>query len=189
VDTTPATAPVERQASFLPTALIGLAFLAVFVIFAASSSWYFAFKAVHVVFAVVWVGGGMLLTILALIAERRNDPEELQTIAHWAALVGQKLFSPSAGIVLAAGIAMMINTNWGWEHFWIVFGLLGFASSFVVGVTVLSPMAKRVDGLLQTAGPRAPETQAAISRILLIARFDVAVLMLVVVDMVVKPFS
>jgi hypothetical protein len=35
----------------------------------------------------------------------------------------------------------------------------------------------------------APETQAAIRRILLIARFDVAVLLLVIADMVTKPFS
>jgi hypothetical protein len=34
-----------------------------------------------------------------------------------------------------------------------------------------------------------PETQAAIARILLIARADVALLFLVVIDMVVKPFS
>jgi hypothetical protein len=42
---------------------------------------------------------------------------------------------------------------------------------------------------MQTAGPTAPETQKAIREILLIARFDIAVLLLVVVDMVVKPFS
>jgi len=50
--------------------------------------------------------------------------------------VGEKLFTPAAGIVLALGIAMMINTNW-----------------------------------------------------LLLARFDIAVLLLVIVDMVVKPFA
>ncbi|HET6945991.1 MAG TPA: hypothetical protein VFI01_11615 [Gaiellaceae bacterium] len=38
-------------------------------------------------------------------------------------------------------------------------------------------------------GPDAPETQAAIRRVLLVVRFDVAVLLLVVADMAVKPFS
>ena len=41
----------------------------------------------------------------------------------------------------------------------------------------------------ETAGPEAPETQAAINRILLVARFDMAVLLLVVIDMVAKPFA
>ena len=53
----------------------------------------------------------------------------------------------------------------------------------------LGPRAKRLEELMKTAGPRAPETQAAIKSILLIARFDMAVLLLVIVDMVVKPFS
>ena len=47
----------------------------------------------------------------------------------------------------------------------------------------------RLDRSIAELGPAAPETQAAIQRILLVARFDVAVLLLVVVDMVTKPFS
>jgi hypothetical protein len=40
-----------------------------------------------------------------------------------------------------------------------------------------------------TVGPYAPESQAVLGRILLAARIDIAVLLLVVIDMVVKPFS
>src|SRR5436309_2740548 len=189
MDNTAATTLEEQRRSLLPTALIAAAFLVVAIVFCASSSWYATFKAVHVGFAVIWIGGGFLLTILGIIAERENDPAGLAAIARQAALVGQKLFSPAAGIVLLAGIAMMINTNWGWGHFWITAGLVGFASSFVTGIAVLAPRSKRLHELMQTAGPTAPETQAAIKSILLIARFDMAVLLLVIIDMVVKPFS
>jgi uncharacterized membrane protein len=179
----------ERRASLLPTVLVAAAFLVVAIVFCASSSWYATFKAVHVGFAVIWIGGGTLLTILGVIAERQNDPAELAAVAKQAAMIGQKLFSPSAGIVLLAGIAMMINTNWGWEHFWVTAGLVGFASTFVTGIAVLGPRSERVDELIRTVGVEAAETQAAIKQLLLIARFDVAVLLLVIVDMVVKPFS
>jgi hypothetical protein len=84
---------------------------------------------------------------------------------------------------------MMINVDWGWNHFWVVFGLIGFASTFVTGIGFLAPRAKKLHELMQTVGPTAAESQAAIKEIMLIARFDVAVLLLVVVDMVVKPFS
>jgi uncharacterized membrane protein len=188
METTAATTP-ERRSSLLPTALIAAAFLVVAVVFCSTSSWYFTFKAVHVSFAAIWIGGGFLLTVLGLVAERENDPVQLAAVARQAAMVGQKLFSPAAGIVLIAGIAMMINTNWGWGHFWITAGLVGFASSFVTGIAVLAPRSKRLHELMQTAGPTAPETQAAIKSILLIARFDMAVLLLVIIDMVVKPFS
>jgi uncharacterized membrane protein len=189
VETHAAPTTPERRSSLLPTALIAAAFVVVAVVFCASSSWYFTFKAVHVGFAVIWVGGGFLLTVLGLVAERQNDPDELVVVARQAAMVGEKLFSPAAGIVLLAGIAMMINIDWGWGHFWVTAGLVGFAASFVTGIAVLAPRAKRLDELMKTAGPRAPETQAAIKSILLIARFDMAVLLLVIVDMVVKPFS
>jgi uncharacterized membrane protein len=189
METTSAGTSPERRDSFLPTALIAAAFLVVAIVFCASSSWYSTFKAVHVGFAVVWVGGGFLLTVLGLIAERQNDPEQLAVVAKQAAMVGEKLFSPASGIVLLAGIAMMLNLDWGWGHFWITAGLVGFASTFVTGIGFLSPRAKKLHGLMETAGPAAPETQAAIRELLWIARIDIAVLLLVVVDMVVKPFS
>jgi uncharacterized membrane protein len=183
------TSAEQRSASLVPTGLIAGALLVVAIVFCATSSWYLTFKAVHVSFAVIWIGGGFLLTVLGIIAEQENDAEGLAAVARQAARVGDRLFSPSSGIVLAAGIAMMINTDWGWGHFWVTAGLVGFASTFVTGMFVLSPRARRLNELMQTAGPLAPETQAAIKQILMIARFDVAVLFLVVVDMVVKPFS
>jgi uncharacterized membrane protein len=179
----------ERSSSLLPTALIAGAVLVVAIIFCASSSWYTTFKAVHVGFAAIWVGGGFLITVLGTVAERQRDAEQLAAIAKQAALVGEKLFSPASAIVLAAGIAMMVNLDWGWGNFWIVAGLVGFASTFVTGIGVLAPRSKRLHELMQTAGPTAPETQAAIRSILLIARFDVGVLLLVIVDMVTKPFA
>ena len=131
----------------------------------------------------------MLLTILGLKAERSDDPNEVVTLARWAAWVGERLFAPAGGIVLAMGIALMINTDWGWGKFWVDAGLVGYALSMVIGMAVLSPQAKRIAALSESQGPTAPETLAAISRILLIARFDVAILLLVVADMVTKPFS
>jgi len=189
MESTAATTTPERRASLVPTGLVAAAFLVVAIVFCASSNWYATFKAVHVGFAAIWIGGGFLLTVLGLIAERQNDPAGLAAVAKQAAMVGQRLFSPASGIVLLAGIAMMINTNWGWGHFWITAGLIGFASTFVTGMGFLAPRSKKLHELMQTAGPTAPETQAAISEILLIARIDTAVLLLVIVDMVVKPFS
>jgi uncharacterized membrane protein len=188
--TTPAAA---RRSSGALTAAIGIVALVLIVVFAFKSAWYpdwyALFRVLHVVVAVFWVGGGLLLTVLGLRAERAEDPNEMATLARQAAFAGEKLFAPGGLIVLAMGIAMMINTNWGWGKFWVVAGLVGYALTFVTGVGVLSPLAKKIDVLLKEKGPAAPETQATIQRILLVARFDVAILLLVVADMVTKPFS
>jgi len=151
-------------------------------------TWYSIFKLVHVSAAVFWVGGGLLLTALAIRAQRSDNPEELATVARQAAWVGEKLFAPAGGIVLAMGIAMTINFHWGWGTTWITIALVGWAISFVTGIAVLSPRAKRLTTLFDTVGAAAPETQKAVQEILLIARVDVAILLLVVLDMVLKPY-
>jgi len=193
METTSAQAP-ERGSNWI-TPVILLAVAGVGLLFAfeatdASSTWFGIFKIVHVGFAVFWVGGGLLLTALALRAERSTDPEDLATIARQATFVGEKLFTPASGVVLAMGIAMVINSpEIGFGDTWVIIGLVGFAISFVTGIAALAPRAKRLVELFETVGAAAPQTQAAIRQILLISRVDVAVLVIVVFDMLMKPFS
>ena len=169
-------------------ALVGVGLLFAFKATDVSTTWFGVFKLVHVCIAVFWVGGGLLLTALAIRATGSNDPKELATIARQASFVGEKLFAPAGGIVLAMGIAMSINQHL-FGQTWVTIGLVGWALSFATGVAVLSPRAKKISTLLETVGDTAPETQQAIREILLIARVDVAVLLVVVMDMLMKPFS
>lgn len=193
METTSAQAP-ERGSNWITPAIL-LAVVGVGLLFAfkatdVSSTWFGIFKLIHVGVAVFWVGGGLLLTALALRAERSHDPEQLATIARQATFVGEKLFAPAGGIVFVMGIAMVINSPAiGFGDAWVIIGLVGFAISFVTGIAVLAPRARRIVELTDTVGVAAPETQAAIRQILLIARVDVAVLLLVVFDMLTKPFS
>jgi uncharacterized membrane protein len=196
MDTTPLTeAPQpDSGASRWITVGVGLAVAVVGLIFAlnttdAPSNWFAVFKLIHVLVAVFWVGGGVLLTVLALWAHSKHDPEELATVARQAAWVGEKLFAPAGLIVLAMGITMVINDHIGFDTTWVIIGLVGYALTFTTGIAFLAPRAKRIAGLLETKGAAAPETQAAIDEILLISRIDVGVLLIVVADMLMKPFS
>jgi uncharacterized membrane protein len=193
METTSAQAP-ERGSSWITPAIL-LAILGVGLLFAfkatdASSTWFGVFKLIHVGVAVFWVGGGILLTVLALRAERTHDPEALAAIARQATFAGEKLFAPAGGVVLAMGLAMVVNNpTIGFGDTWVIIGLVGFAISFVTGIAVLAPRAKRIVELSDTVGAAAPQTQAAIREILLISRVDIAVLVIVVFDMLMKPFS
>ena len=193
METTSAQAP-ERGLNWVTPAVLlavaGIGILFAFEATDASSTWFGIFKIVHVGFAVFWVGGGLLLTALALRAERSKDPEDLANIARQATFVGEKLFAPASGIVLVMGIVMVINSpEIGFGDTWVIIGLIGFAISFVTGIAVLAPRARRLVELFDTVGSTAPQTQAAIREILLISRVDVAVLVIVVFDMLMKPFS
>lgn len=192
-----APAPAERRRSSAPlTIAIALVVLAVGLLFVFNAAdaphWFALFKWIHVSVAVFWVGGGLVLTVLGLKAEASDDPEEIATLARWAGWVGEKLFAPAGLVVLAMGIAMLIHGDDSlvhWGKFWVIAGLVGYASTFITGIAFLSPQAKRIAELSATKGTADPETTAAIRRILLIARIDVAVLLLVVADMITKPFS
>ena len=194
MESTSSAAPADARRSGLLTAALGLAVLAIGLLFVfesgfAMDNWYSLFKWVHVTLAVFWVGGGLTLTILGLRAERTKDPREIVTVAQQAAFVGEKLFAPAGLLVLLMGIGMVIHQDLGWGHFWIIAGLIGYAATFVTGIGVLSPLAKKIEHSAKANGPEHPETVALIERILLLARVDIAVLLLVVADMVLKPFA
>ena len=193
MESTSAAPPAEQRSSAPVTIGLGIAVLVLGTVFALASgwyaNWYSVFRVVHVVVAVFWVGGGLTLTVLGLRAESLDDPAGIATLARQAAFVGEKLFAPAGLIVLLMGIAMVVNADLGWGQFWIVAALVGYAVTFATGVGVLSPLAKKVDALITEEGAESPAAQAAIRKILLVARVDVAVLLLVVADMTTKPFS
>jgi hypothetical protein len=84
---------------------------------------------------------------------------------------------------------MIENLNWGWDQFWIVFGLVAWGLSATTGIFFLGLEAKRLNAVAAEHGPKSPQAQARLRRILLVARVDVALLFVIVLDMVAKPFS
>jgi uncharacterized membrane protein len=64
----------RRASKALTLVAATLLLLGALVFLLESDSWYLAFKAVHVLAAVLWVGGGTLLAVLAITAERDPDP-------------------------------------------------------------------------------------------------------------------
>jgi hypothetical protein len=120
------------------------------------------------------------------LTERENDPRALGQKTEFLAT---RIFIPSSLVVLLFGILMMLKGDLDWGQFWVVAGLVGFAATFLTGIAFLSPQTKKFNALADEKGVEAPETQKALQKLLLAARFDVALLLLVVADMTAKPFS
>lgn len=179
----------RRHRSIVVSGGIALVLLVVGVVFAANTAWYSVFMMLHVGAAVIWVGGGLFLTIIALIAELADDDDQLLLIGHWAEKVAGRLFPVMSFVVLGFGIAMTANGNVGYDQFWIIFGLTAWALSAATGILFLGPESQRLNRAAAEHGPKAPEVQARLRRILLVARLDVALMFLIVLDMVAKPFS
>jgi uncharacterized membrane protein len=179
----------RRRTSVVTTSLIVAAFLVVSIVFATQTTWYFVFKMLHVGAAVLWVGGGLFIAICAILAELANDDDQLLEIGRLADQVASKVFPLMSFVVLGFGFAMTANGNIGYEQFWIIFGLAAWAASAATGILFLTPETKRLTSAMAARGPTDPEVQARLRRILLVLRVDIAVMLLIVFDMVVKPFS
>lgn len=178
----------NRRASTLITAVAaGLLLVGALVFILESDSWYLAFKAVHVLAAVLWVGGGAFLTFMAMATERADDPGRLVEVARQAEWGAMRIFVPASFVVLAMGIAMTINGDLDWGQFWLVFGLVAWAISTAIGIGFLTPRIKRLTKLLEDHDPRDSEVQSVVTPLLLAARLDIALLLLIVLDMTVKP--
>lgn len=178
----------NRRLSTMITVIAGLLLLVGALVFILESdSWYLAFKAVHVVAAVLWIGGGAFLTFMAIATERADDPGRLVAIARQAEWGATRIFVPASFVVLGMGIAMTINGDLDWGQFWLVFGLIAWGISTAIGIGFLTPQIKKLTRLLEDHEPRDPEVQAVVAPLLLAARLDIALLLLIVIDMTVKP--
>lgn len=183
-------APAESHRTALEwLGILGpIAGLAVLVLFLSKTNWYQVFKSIHVLAAIIWLGGGAMITVLAWQAQRAKDNAQLLQIGKQAEWLSMRVFVPASLLVLAMGIVLMHKGDWGYGHFWALFGLIAWGVSFVVGAAFLGPEAGRLAKLIEAKGPEDPEVIARLNRIISVARADVVLVLLVAADMVAKPF-
>jgi len=146
-------------------------------------TWYEFFLFVHITAAVIWLGGAFTFQMYGAVVRRGGDPGEIALFAGRAGHLSERMFVPAALTVVLAGIALMINGNWDWSQLWVIFALVTFGASFLTGVLVISPMAKRIP----VVGPTTPAGQALIERLFTILRIDLCFMYAIVFAMVVKP--
>jgi uncharacterized membrane protein len=184
-----ATAEPRTRTAFEWLGIVGpIAGLALAIVFLSYTSWYFVFKSIHVLAAIVWLGGGTAITVLAWRAQRARDDAQLLVIGRQAEWLITRVFVPASLVVLAMGIVLMHKGGWGYDHFWPLFGLIAWSVSFVVGAAFLGPQSSKLAKLIEVKGPDDPEVAARLRRVIAVARADVVLVLLVALDMVAKPF-
>src|SRR5213593_1136169 len=122
--------------------------------------WYEWFKAAHVLAAVIWVGGGVAVNVLAILTQREKDPLRMVQFAKQAEFVGQRIFTPMSLAVLGFGFGMIENAGYGYDFTWIKIALAGWGLSFLVGAGFLGPESGRLGRLMVERGPADAEVQA-----------------------------
>src|SRR5581483_9918104 len=93
-------ASARSRGDLLPLIMLGVVVVvgAVFVLSNSTlvpNDWYALFKAIHVGLAVIWVGGGVMLTVNGIRAKRETDPAKVVLVAQQAAFAGERIFAPA----------------------------------------------------------------------------------------------
>ena len=142
---------------------------------------------IHVLAAVIWVGGGIAMHILGRRVLRRNDPEEIYKFSAEVNLIGMRLYAPTSLILLVAGILLVNEAGYEFSQLWITLGFLGWIFSFLVGIGYYGPKDKKLQALDAAEGPTAPGVVENVRQALMVNSFEILILVLVVIDMTVKP--
>jgi uncharacterized membrane protein len=185
-----AAAPAARPVGGfgIDTLLAGtLLFAGAILFLALAPSAYYAYLAIHVLSAVIWVGGDVTLTVLGIVFERRGEGETLGALGRMGAWIGTRVYTPTLVVTLVFGVILMEKGDFDWGQFWVIFALVGWTIAAVVGVAFVGPELGRIDEAARTHGPDSAEVAQRVRRLFMIFRFDTALLVLIVVNMAAKP--
>lgn len=148
--------------------------------------WYSIVKFAHVFAAILWLGGGFTLLIMATLADRTGPEAVLANLKTTNAL-GLLLFVPASLATLITGFVLAILWT-GFSDLWIIIGMAGAAWTFVTGAFFIKPVGDKIQALVEKEG-MSPAAMQMGQRLTRVARFDYAVMVVIVADMVLKPGS
>jgi uncharacterized membrane protein len=138
---------------------------------------------IHILSAMVWVGGGFVLVAVERHAHKRGGQAGLVRTMTELEWVDDWIFTPAPLLVIATGVTMVIVSDaWAFSQPWIYLALILIVLEFVAGYRDLERLKKA-----REAGVEAPEFAAALKAYMRFAPLAIAMLGAVVVLMVFKP--
>ena len=142
---------------------------------------------VHVLAVATWVGGAIMLHVIAEKTTASNDPARVGGLLAQAETLGQRYFGPASLVTLAAGVWLVIEGSWGWTEPFVLVGLGGIALTSILGFGPIQASAKRAGQALTASGSITGEVSSALRLVRNFSRLDILLLVVVLFFMTVKP--
>lgn len=141
-------------------------------------------KLIHIVAAIVWVGGGSFLTLYGL---RLAGAEAAERTAYARSMLfAGRVFMVTSIVALAAGVWLVLAEDlWGFDQAWISIGFLGIIVGAVLGPAFYGPQSEGIISDIEKADTAAADARS--SRIRLVSSVEMVILLAVVWAMVYKP--
>jgi uncharacterized membrane protein len=149
-------------------------------------TWYELWLFLHILAAMVWVGGAVAIQAFGILTKRAADPAKTAFFAQNASTVVLWVLLPASLTVLAAGIGLVENGNWDWSEPFITWGLILWALVSLIAFGFLGRAMRAAGGRLAAEGP-SPELGLRLRNLVWLSRALLAVLVVIVFLMTIKP--
>jgi uncharacterized membrane protein len=142
--------------------------------------------AVHILAAIVWLGGAIMLLALGLSLRKSNNEERAQ-FTRMSEKIPSILFAAASIVVIIAGSLLVNEIGYDYSDTWVTIGYAGWFVSFLFGVGFYGQEGKRREKAIEAEGIDSPAVTKSLNRVLTVATVDTILITLVVLDMVAKP--
>jgi len=139
----------------------------------------------HILAAMFWVGGSIMLMIISGRVDRTGDVQFRARFMQTAAVVGP-VIGVSSLLVLGAGIGMVLERDAiELSHTWIWLALTLFGVTAIGGMAYFGPASKKIVAALEAG--QTEEADRRMRTFNFASRFDTLLLLVIVGLMVFKP--
>ncbi len=148
---------------------------------------YLLLKFLHVAAVIVWVGGMVALVVLNARLATVGEPAAMAALGRLSEFYGRAVIGPAMAITLLAGLATAGTVGFPFSSLWIVWGLVGFVVSVIVGGVAVARTGAALGAVTQNAGVGDPRVGALRQRMVVLNVVNLLVLASVVWAMSFKP--
>jgi uncharacterized membrane protein len=146
-------------------------------------NWFLFF---HILGAVVWLGGGMLLLVLSAIGLKSRDLERNVALMRWTTAIGGPFFGVAGLLIVGFGFALVEKGSWGYDEVFIQLGIAVWAASTLIGALYYNRAGRAVERVVAEGGVAAAAPR--IRQYFLVGLLDSAMLLVALFFMTTKPF-
>ncbi|NQV06641.1 DUF2269 family protein [bacterium] len=141
-------------------------------------------KFVHVLAAIAWVGGVILLNTYAPMVMSKGTMQDKISFTKLVLFAG-RVFMIAASIVLAFGVWLVIDAGIEFSQAWISIGFTGVLVGAVLGPVFYTPSATKLKAAYEAGDDDASDALG--KRISLVSTVEMLLMLIVVWSMVFKP--
>jgi Predicted integral membrane protein (DUF2269) len=144
---------------------------------------------VHVASVIGWVGTGVVFQMLSerALPGGQADEGRVRSLLNLGESFGPAYFGVLTLLVLATGIWMVLDADWGFDEPFVLGGIIGIVASGAIGGALIGPTSQKLQARVAESGVITAEDTADIARIRSFGRIDMLIMLVVVFLMTVKP--